>query len=410
MSRLRIYEESKPERPIAATVDRRRIAEELGRVGVRFERWEAAAPLAPGAPQDEVIAAYRAEIDRLMAAGGYRAVDVVSLAAAPGVDTAAARRKFLDEHAHSEDEVRFFVAGQGQFTLHPEGRVYEVLCHAGDLLSVPAGTRHWFDMGPSPRFIAIRLFTDPSGWVAQFTDDDIAARFPRFDAHGISDVIVDIEGTVGSIAFARDVLFPYARARLGAFVSARAGEPEVRRWLDAAAVDAGLAPGAVQEIVAVLERWSDEDRKATPLKALQGMIWEEGYRSGEYRAHIYPEVAEKLREWKARNVDLYVYSSGSVQARKLFFAHTEAGDLTSLFTGYFDTEIGAKRDVASYRSILGVIGRPGKNVLFLSDIAEELDAAHAAGMRTILLARPPSVCPTGSAHPCVADFSAITPD
>jgi len=223
-------------------------------------------------------------------------------------------------------------------------------------------------------------------------------------------ILTDIEGTTSSISFVKDVLFPYARKHMPAFVETHADKPYVQHWLAEAAKEAGFVSASQQEIIELLQRWSDEDRKATPLKALQGMIWEEGYRSGEYRAHIYPEVAEKLREWKARNVDLYVYSSGSVQAQKLFFAHTEAGDLTSLFTGYFDTEIGAKRDVASYRSILGVIGRPGKNVLFLSDIAEELDAAHAAGMRTILLARPPSVCPTGSAHPCVADFSAITPD
>ena len=223
-------------------------------------------------------------------------------------------------------------------------------------------------------------------------------------------ILTDIEGTTSSISFVKDVLFPYARKHMPAFVETHADKPYVQHWLAEAAKEAGFVSASQQEIIELLQRWIDEDRKATPLKALQGMIWEEGYRSGEYRAHIYPEVAEKLREWKARNVDLYVYSSGSVQAQKLFFAHTEAGDLTSLFSGYFDTEIGAKRDVASYRSILGVIGRPGKNVLFLSDIAEELDAAHAAGMRTILLARPPSVCPASGIHSCVADFNAIAPD
>jgi len=223
-------------------------------------------------------------------------------------------------------------------------------------------------------------------------------------------ILTDIEGTTSSISFVKDVLFPYARRHLPAFIETHADKPYVQHWLHEAAKEAGLVSASQQEIIDLLQRWIDEDRKATPLKALQGMIWEEGYRSGEYRAHVYPEVAEKLREWKAQNVDLYVYSSGSVPAQKLFFAHTEAGDLTSLFSGYFDTEIGAKRDVASYRSILGVIGRPGENVLFLSDIVEELDAAHAAGMRTVLLARLPSVGPTGSTHPCVADFSAIAPD
>ena len=223
-------------------------------------------------------------------------------------------------------------------------------------------------------------------------------------------ILTDIEGTTSSISFVKDVLFPYARKHLPAFIETHADKPYVQHWLHETAKEAGLVSASQQEIIDLLQRWIDEDRKATPLKALQGMIWEEGYRSGEYRAHVYPEVAEKLREWKAHNVDLYVYSSGSVPAQKLFFAHTEAGDLASLFSGYFDTEIGAKRDVASYRSILGVIGRPGKNVLFLSDIVAELDAAHAAGMRTILLARPPSACPSAGIHTCVADFSTIALD
>jgi len=223
-------------------------------------------------------------------------------------------------------------------------------------------------------------------------------------------ILTDIEGTTSSISFVKDVLFPYARKHLPAFVETHSDKPYVQHWLSETAKEAGLVSASQQEIIELLLRWIDEDRKATPLKALQGMIWEEGYRSGEYRAHVYPEVARKLREWKARNVDLYVYSSGSVPAQKLFFAHTEAGDLASLFSGYFDTEIGAKRDVASYRRILDVIGRPGAEVLFLSDIVEELDAAHAAGMRTILLARAPSSCPVGGTHACVADFDAIAPD
>jgi enolase-phosphatase E1 len=223
-------------------------------------------------------------------------------------------------------------------------------------------------------------------------------------------ILTDIEGTTSSISFVKDVLFPYARKHMPAFIETHADKPYVQHWLSEAAKEAGLVSATQQEIIDMLQRWIDEDRKATPLKALQGMIWEEGYRSGEYRAHVYPEVAGKLREWKAHNVDLYVYSSGSVPAQKLFFAHTEAGDLTSLFSGYFDTEIGAKRETMSYRRILDVIGRPGPEVLFLSDIAEELDAAHSAGMRTVLLARAPSICPASGTHPCVADFSAIAPD
>lgn len=180
MSRLRIFGESDPHAPVAHLHEHAGIARELGAAGVRFERWETAAPLAAGASQQAVIAAYRRDIDRLMASEGYRTVDVISLT--PGhPDREALRRKFLDEHTHAEDEVRFFVAGSGLFSLHIGERVYEVLCEQGDLIGVPAGTPHWFDMGAHPFFIAIRLFNNPEGWVARFTGSDIAVRFPRFE-------------------------------------------------------------------------------------------------------------------------------------------------------------------------------------------------------------------------------------
>ncbi|MFC5741037.1 1,2-dihydroxy-3-keto-5-methylthiopentene dioxygenase [Dyella tabacisoli] len=178
MSRLRIYKDTHPEAPLSVHTAHADIASELGKAGIRFEQWEASQPVAPGASQDEVIAAYRADIDRLMAAEGYQTVDVISLKP-DHPDRATLRQKFLNEHVHSEDEVRFFVAGAGQFTLHIEGKVYEVLCEQGDLIGVPDGTRHWFDMSEAPYFVAIRLFTNKEGWVAQFTGEDIAQHFPR---------------------------------------------------------------------------------------------------------------------------------------------------------------------------------------------------------------------------------------
>ncbi|MNL17752.1 Acireductone dioxygenase [compost metagenome] len=176
MSTLTIYPEHAP----AAGRELNDVAEiqrELAAIGVRFERWNAQAPVAPGAPQDEVLAAYQPQIDRLMAERGYKTVDVVSLDAAHP-DSETLRRKFLAEHTHADDEVRFFVAGSGLFVLHAEGRVYAALCEKDDLISVPAGIRHWFDMGSAPTFTCIRLFNDPAGWVAQFSGDDIAGRFP----------------------------------------------------------------------------------------------------------------------------------------------------------------------------------------------------------------------------------------
>lgn len=181
MSHLRIFSESDAGAPRKTLTEHADIARELGAVGVRFERWDASQPVAPGASPEAVIAAYRDDIDRLMREGGYQAVDVISLAP-DHPDRAALRAKFLNEHTHSEDEVRFFVAGQGLFTLHIGGEVYEVLCQQGDLIGVPDGTPHWFDMSERPYFIAIRLFTNKEGWVANFTGDDIAARFPRLPA------------------------------------------------------------------------------------------------------------------------------------------------------------------------------------------------------------------------------------
>jgi enolase-phosphatase E1 len=199
-------------------------------------------------------------------------------------------------------------------------------------------------------------------------------------------VVTDIEGTTSSISFVKDVLFPYARRQLPAFVREHGQEPEVRRWLDAAAVDAG---GICNDdtLVETLQGWIDTDYKHTALKALQGMIWVAGYANGDYAAHIYPDAAAALRRWHAQGHALYVFSSGSVPAQKLLFAHTTAGDLTPLFSGYFDTEIGGKRSADSYRRILAAIDRPAADVVFLSDVVEELDAAREAALDTVLLDR-----------------------
>ena len=179
MSELRIYAEHDAEL-LAVHADYAAISHELGRQGIRFERWQAHQALADDASQDVIIAAYRQDIDRLMVENGFQAVDVVSLTPSHP-DKAAFRQKFLHEHTHSEHEVRFFVDGQGLFYLHLGDKVYAVLCEKGDLISVPAGVTHWFDMGPNPFFKAIRLFTNPAGWVAHFTGSTLADRFPRLE-------------------------------------------------------------------------------------------------------------------------------------------------------------------------------------------------------------------------------------
>lgn len=219
-------------------------------------------------------------------------------------------------------------------------------------------------------------------------------------------VLTDIEGTTSSLSFVKDVLFPYSRARIGGFVQARRDDPEVARLLDAARAGAGDPGMALDAVIAVLEDWIDQDRKAAPLKALQGLIWEAGYRDGHFHGHVYPDAAAALRRWKASGVDLYVYSSGSVHAQKLLFSHTPEGDLTRLFSGYFDTGSGPKGDARSYRRIAGEIGLPAGSILFLSDMTAELDAARAAGMRTTRLVRD-GVADSAAAHPQVGEFGAI---
>jgi 1,2-dihydroxy-3-keto-5-methylthiopentene dioxygenase len=180
MSRLRVFAEDHPDQALLATSEHADIARELAAIGVTFEQWQATQPIAPGATPDDVMAAYRSDIDRLVAERGFRSVDVVSIAP-DHPDRAAMRVKFLDEHFHKEDEVRFFVAGSGLFTLHVDGRVYEIRCEQGDLIAVPDSTHHWFDMGAEPSFVAIRFFTEPDGWIGHFTGTDIAKKFPRYE-------------------------------------------------------------------------------------------------------------------------------------------------------------------------------------------------------------------------------------
>ena len=179
-SKLNVYDENAPEKPLVATADAVEIARLLAEVDVRFERWNADHDLAPNADSAAVLAAYASSVKRVQEAGGYGTVDVLRLAKGTP-DTAPMRQKFLDEHAHTEDEVRFFVEGSGAFYLHLAGKVYQAICVRGDLISVPAGTPHWFDMGPDPEFTAIRWFSNQTGWTPQYSGNDLAARFPKYE-------------------------------------------------------------------------------------------------------------------------------------------------------------------------------------------------------------------------------------
>ena len=177
MSRLTVFEDTNPAAPVFLSEDAAAIAAELAPIGVQFERWDSPVKLAPEDSAEAILEAYRPYLNALMGAKGAGSADVIKLTPDhPAVP--ALREKFLAEHIHTEDEIRFFVHGNGHFILHVGTRVYDVFCEQGDLIAVPAAVKHWFDAGPAPFFTALRVFTDTSGWVAHFTGDDISARFP----------------------------------------------------------------------------------------------------------------------------------------------------------------------------------------------------------------------------------------
>jgi len=221
----------------------------------------------------------------------------------------------------------------------------------------------------------------------------------------IKAIVTDVEGTTTSLSFVKDVLFPYARARMTEFVRAHGRDPLVRQFLDDVCKAAGRELDE-DGVIAQLIEWIDQDKKITPLKALQGMIWEQGYRNRDFTGHVYADAARNLAHWHAQGIKLYVFSSGSVQAQKLIFGYSDFGDLTPLFSGYFDTTIGAKRTPDSYGAIGAAIGLPPAEILFLSDTREELDAARRAGMYTAQLVRDGKLTPD-AAHPQVKDFNAL---
>lgn len=220
-------------------------------------------------------------------------------------------------------------------------------------------------------------------------------------------ILMDIEGTTTAIDFVHKTLFPYARTHMAAFLEDRGDDPGVRAALDDAASTLAQegAPHTNADVRAALLRWIDEDRKHGALKKLQGMIWVRGYKEGHYQAHLYDDVKPAWDRWRADGKTLGIYSSGSVQAQKLLFGHTAAGDLNGMLSHYFDTGVGHKREAGSYRNIMAELGLPGDHILFLSDVAQELDAARDAGMGTCQLVRPGTeAC---NHHPTAANFDEL---
>ena len=222
-----------------------------------------------------------------------------------------------------------------------------------------------------------------------------------------SAILTDIEGTTTPISFVTEVLYPFARGRLPDFLRERANDPEVARIIAEVQSDAG-GPMDLEGVIDQLLGWMDADRKAAPLKDLQGIIWEQGYRDGALRTQMYQDAAQWLRRWHAAGLGLYIFSSGSVQAQRSIFANTDHGDLDTLFSGYFDTRVGHKREPSSYRRIAEAIGLPPGEVLFLSDVREELDAARTAGMRTTWLVRERAPAGPPAAHRQARSFDSVS--
>ena len=232
-------------------------------------------------------------------------------------------------------------------------------------------------------------------------------------------VLLDIEGTTSSISFVYDVMFPYARRHLDEYLSAAWEAADCRSACDAIARDAGHAsldawaagadPVAARALVRnEVVRLMDGDVKATGLKAMQGLIWQSGFESGEMQAHVYDDVPPALAAWNAAGCDLRIYSSGSIAAQKLFFGHTVAGDLLSQFRGHYDTTTGPKKEAASYTAIAAKFVCAPSEILFLSDVVAELDAARAAEFTTALCRRPGNPDPPAlHDHVEISDFRQV---
>ncbi len=222
----------------------------------------------------------------------------------------------------------------------------------------------------------------------------------------IKAILTDIEGTTTSISFVYDVLFPYAREHLPTYIKAHRDEKNVKAVLQDINDEVNKDLTITESIDQVL-LWMNEDKKVTPLKTLQGMVWEDGYQTNGFQGHIYDDVPGNLEKWKKMGIPVFIYSSGSIKAQQLLFSHTTAGDLTPYLSGYFDTTSGKKRDHQSYLNIAKQIHYPPENILFLSDVIEELDAARTSGMQTCLLIRNNSTSIPEPTHPCAGDFNQI---
>jgi len=426
--------------------------------GIDYDCWPVAGRVDRDASAAEILQAYAPEVETLKARGGYITADVVDVT--PEVPNLQAMLdKFNKEHRHAEDEVRFVVKGRGIFYVHPENNaspLFSIQVEEGDLINVPAGTKHWFDLCADRTIRAIRLFREKAGWTPLYTGDGIASQFEplcfgpsylpgggsaveklaplpllrelrSFSAGGQTArpapsqaiqfggalILLDIEGTVSPLAYVHDVLFPYARTQLVSFLERRRTEPEVLAAVEAMFAEArpdapvSSASRMTSDIAALANELMDQDAKQTGLKQLQGLIWEEGFASGALKSVVFPDVAPALAAWVAAGRKAHIFSSGSIHAQRLFFRHTAAGDLSGNVTGHHDTTTGPKRAPASYAAIAAQAGVTPGEMLYVSDVVAELDAARAAGCATALALRPGNAPNPPHPHPVLHSFDEI---
>jgi enolase-phosphatase E1 len=386
----------------------------LASYGVMIDQWDASVPFTADASQETILEAYAPHLQPFMAKYGYQTADVINV----HPDTkgiAELRAKFIKEHTHSEDEVRFFVEGRGyfwfRFPLTPNGQddtssettVACVVCEAGDFIAVPAGYPHWFEMDAVPHVKVIRIFSDTQGWTPHYTLTGIETTYQRANHPYLQPttpapyrvVLLDIEGTITDIAFVHEVLFPYAQKHLQTFITQAQAQGLFQEELTEAfrlthetlSEEQGLQFPTQAQTLEALTHWITIDRKHTGLKLLQGCLWQAGYEQGHYQGHLYPEVLSVLKAWQALGMTLAIYSSGSVQAQKLLFQYSEEGDVSSCFSHYFDTRVGAKTTLQAYQQIASQLSVTPHEILFLSDRVPELEAAHAAGCHVIQVCR-----------------------
>lgn len=361
---------------------------------IYFDQWHCDVVFEDTASQEDILSAYNKDLKPFMESGGYQTADVISInKLTENYD--AIRAKFLAEHTHSEDEIRFFVDGQGLFWFNIENEpVFNLLCEKGDLISVPAGTKHWFDAGEQNPFVkAIRIFIDMSGWVPHYTESKKEQEFESFEVpeRKVKYVLTDIEGTTTSVSFVYETLFPYFNEnidKLKQLTYLNVVQDAFKQVVEIRQKEDGVILETIDAVINQLKEWSAEDKKITPLKTLQGVLWDEAYKSGQIKGHVYPEVQEAIKSWVLQGIQVGIFSSGSIAAQRLIFGYSEAGDLTPLLSNYFDTNTGGKRDSSTYETIAHKLNIEANQIVFLSDVVEELEAADKVGYQTIQLVRP----------------------